>query len=139
MRTIERDPIVILCLGYPATEVGHRDTALAIGNVTGLDHTPVLGCYKGEQESSVILPLALWTKHEADLCTLLNFAGQKCVLFADGQRNAWLCDAPFYETSQRSSSGRHYLGELVSRAKNQMTAGLPESYTEVNGSIHYVR
>ena len=139
MRTIERDPIVILSLGYPATVEGHICTAKLLREVTGLEHTPVLGCYEGETESSVILPLSLWTQHEAALVSLLAQYCQKCVLFCDGQRNAWLCDAPFYETSIRSSTGRRHLGELVSRAKNQMTAGLPKSYTEVNGSIHYVR
>lgn len=138
MRTIERDPIVILSLGYPATEEGNRITAVKLNDITGLEHTPVVGCFEGEQESSVILPLALWTQHEQALARLLTQYGQKCILFADGQRNAWLCMAPHYSTSLRAQD-RQYLGELVSRAKSQMTAGLPSSYTEVNGSIHYVR
>lgn len=138
MRTIERDPIVILSLGYPATEEGHRITAQLLNELTGLEHTPLLGCFEGEQESSAILPLALWTQNETALVRLLTQYGQKCILFADGQRNAWLCPAPYYSTSLRTQD-RQFLGELVSRAKSQMTAGLPKSYTEVNGSIHYVR
>lgn len=138
MRTIERDPIVIISFGYPATTEGHKCTANVLKQVTGLDHTPVLGCYEGETESSVILPLALWTQHEAALIVLLRQYCQKCIMFADGQRNAWLCLAPDYAVSLRTQD-RKFLGELVSRAKNQMTAGLPQSYTEVNGSIHYVR
>lgn len=138
MRTIERDPIVILSLGYPATGEGNRITALKLNEITGLEHTPVIGCFEGETESSVILPLSVWTQHEQALVRLLNQYGQKCILFADGQRNAWLCIAPHYGVSIRVQD-RQYLGELVSRPKAQMTAGLPESYTEVNGSIHYVR
>lgn len=138
MRTIERDPIVILSLGYPATDEGHRITAQLLGEITEHVHTAVKGCFEGEEESSVILPLALWTQHETALVRLLTQYGQKCIMFADGQRNAWLCPAPHYSVSLRTQD-RQFLGELVSRAKNQMTAGLPQSYTEVAGSIHYVR
>ncbi|QHJ82060.1 MAG: hypothetical protein [Bacteriophage sp.] len=138
MRTIERDPIVILSLGYPATEEGNRITAKLLNEITGLEHTPVKGCFEGEEESSVILPLSIWTQNETALVRLLTQYGQQCILFADGQRNAWLCPAPHYAVSLRTQD-RKFLGELVSRAKNQMTAGLPKSYTEVAGSIHYVR
>lgn len=136
MRSIERDPIVIISLGLPYSVTGSKVTAAIVEAVTGQSHECVLGSYKGQQEASIILPASTWRRNEAKLREELNTYEQQCILFADGQRNAWLCNAPAFDIDQGAE--RHYLGELVSRRAAGFT-NLPESYTKVGDDIHYVR
>ena len=56
---------------------------------------------------------------------------QRCVLYLDGQRNAFLCPAPHFDWQQDSK----YIGELVSKD----SVGSTQSYTLVNGLVYYVR
>lgn len=136
MRTIERDQIVILSLGLPYGP-GSVATSQLIQAVTGLPHAAARGAYKGKFEASILLSLGTWKEHEEGLVELLNEYKQECIFFADGQRNAWLCNAPAFDTS--NAAQRQYLGELVSRPVKQWTTALPASYTVVGENIHYVR
>jgi hypothetical protein len=137
MRTIERDPIVIISLGLPFDDYGKEQTTNLLWMITGQERTAVKGAYKGEAESSVILPAAVWREHEPALRELLNTYSQQCIFYADGQRNAWLCNAPAFDIDQGAE--RKFIGELVSRPLKGWTTALPESYTQVGENIHYVR
>lgn len=136
MRTIERDPIVIISLGLPYGP-GTESTEKLIQAVTGFPVKAVKGAYKGLFEASVLLSATTWREHESALRELLNDYKQECIFYADGQRNAWLCNAPAFDIDQASE--RTYLGELVSRPLKQWTTTLPESYTIVGENIHYAR
>lgn len=132
MRTVERDPIVIFSLN-----LGQLETAQAVSAaLPDRRIEPVQGCFEGVKEWSVIVPAAVWDANAAELAKLLHSHGQKCIMFADGQRNAWLCNGPTYDTAQAAE--RKYLGELVSRPTRQLTK-LPASYTQVLENTHYVR
>ena len=136
MRGIERDPIVIVSLGHSWNTSGVDLTSQAFTKITGIPHEPVVGCFDGEKEVSVILTASRWRQHEDELRELLNKHEQKCILFCDGQRNAYLCNAPAFDIDREAV--KHHLGELVSRPRRQMTS-LPLSYTQVGENIHYVR
>jgi hypothetical protein len=136
MRTIERNPIVIISLGLPYGP-GSESTEKLVQAVIGYPVRAVQGAYKGKFEASILLSHGVWKEHESALVELLNDYKQECIFYADGQRNAWLCNAPAFDTEQAAQ--RTYLGELVSRPVKQWTTALPDSYTVVGDNIHYVR
>lgn len=131
MRTIERNPIIILSLSSPSVH-----TAAVLSQLLGRAVTCVEGVYHGQPENSVIVQVQEWTEHEAELVKLLNSHDQNCVLFTDGQRNAWLCHAPLFNISQGAE--REFIGEMQSRPVRQMTKR-PDSYTIVGDLLFYVR
>lgn len=137
MRTVERDPIVIIRLGLPYNDTGNELTTELLHRITGTVHKVSKGVYKGKEEASVVLCNLTWDRYEPHLRELLNEYKQECIFYADGQRNAWLCDAPAFDI--RTEAKRQYLGELVSRPLKGWTTALPESCTIVGGNIHYVR
>ena len=86
------------------------------------------GAYEGEEEWSVLIPSE--DMNDA-VRAALAASRQRCVLYLDGQRNAFLCPAPLYNVTVEAQ----YLGELVSKE----TVGSTKSYTKVNGLVYYVR
>ena len=123
MRKESGAPLYILSLSQPKEQ-----TEELIGRILGRPVTAVQGCYEGILEWSVLVPSE---EMSASLRSTLAAYEQRCVLYLDGQRNAFLCPAPHFDSQQESE----YIGELVSKD----SVGSTQSYTLINGLVYYVR
>lgn len=129
MRKEHGTPLYIFSLNH------NRDmTEAAIGEILGRPVTALQGCYEGVQEWSVLIPSDEFQTHRKALVALLNARSQQNALYLDGQRNAYLCDAPFFDHYVASK----YIGEMVSRPLAEIV-NRPNAYTIVGENLHYVR
>ena len=129
MRKEHGTPLYIISLNHD------RDmTEAAIAEILGRPVTAVQGCYEGHLEWSVLIPSDEFQTHRTALVALLNARSQQTALYLDGQRNAYLCDAPFFDHGVASK----YIGEMVSRPLAEVV-NKPNSYTIVGENLHYVR
>jgi hypothetical protein len=128
MRKESGTPLYIISLNLDEATTAAKLEAL------GIQARIVVGCYEGHIETSAMIQTDDFSAKRTELVALLNEYTQQTLLYLDGQRNAYLADAPFFEAGVAGK----YIGELVSRPQAQFTT-LPNSYTLVDGTVYYVR
>lgn len=133
MRAESGTLLYILSLGTERAAVEFR-----VGEILGRPVQAVQGCYEGELEWSVLVPADEYYEHLPAFQEALSDAQQECVMYLDGQRNAYLvfpqCGWDFRE------GGYKFLGELKSIELATLASNkFPKSYTIIGERLHYVR
>lgn len=138
MRAESGTPLYILSLGTERAAVEFQ-----VGEILGRPVQAVQGCYEGELEWSVLVPANEYYEHLTAFQEALSTAEQECVMYLDGQRNAYLVSG-LYDGGGREYDFRagdyKFLGELKSVELATLASNkFPKSYTIVGERLHYVR
>lgn len=109
-----------------------------VGAILGRPVQAVQGCYEGELEWSVLVPADEYYEHLLAFQEALSTASQDCVMYLDGQRNAYLvADHKGYDFR---AGDYKFLGELKSIELAVLASNkFPKSYTIIGERLHYVR
>lgn len=138
MRAESGTLLYILSLGTERAAVEFQ-----VGEILGRPVQAVQGCYEGELEWSVLVPAAEYYEHLPAFQEALSAAEQECVMYLDGQRNAYLVSG-LYDGDGREYDFRagdyKFLGELKSVELATLASNkFPKSYTIIGERLHYVR
>lgn len=133
MRAESGTLLYILSLGTERAAVEFQ-----VGEILGRPVQAVQGCYEGELEWSVLVPADEYYEHLLAFQEALSATEQECVMYLDGQRNAYLVsDHKGYDFRQ---GGYKFLGELKSVELATLASNkFPKSYTIIGERLHYVR
>ena len=133
MRAESGTLLYILSLGTERAAVEFQ-----VGEILGRPVRAVEGCYKGELEWSVLVPANEYYEHLPAFQEALSTTGQECVMYLDGQRNAYL--VPDHEGYDFRAGDYKFLGELKSVELATLASNkFPKSYTIIGERLHYVR
>lgn len=138
MRAESGTLLYILSLGTKRAAVEFQ-----VGEILGRPVQAVQGCYEGELEWSVLVPADEYYEHLPAFQEALRTAEQECVMYLDGQRNAYLVSG-LYDDDGREYDFRagdyNFLGELKSVELATLASNkFPKSYTIIGERLHYVR
>lgn len=138
MRAESGTLLYILSLGTERAAVEFQ-----VGEILGRPVQAVQGCYEGELEWSVLVPADEYYEHLTAFQEALSAAEQECVMYLDGQRNAYLVrglsDGDGREYDFRAGDYK-FLGELKSVELATLASNkFPKSYTIIGERLHYVR
>lgn len=138
MRAESGTLLYILSLGTERAAVEFQ-----VGEILGRPVQAVQGCYEGKLEWSVLVPADEYYEHLPAFQEALSAASQDCVLYLDGQRNAYLVRGPYdgdgLEYDFRAGDYK-FLGELKSVELATLASNkFPKSYTIIGERLHYVR
>ena len=138
MRAESGTLLYILSLGTERAAVEFQ-----VGEILGRPVQAVQGCYEGELEWSVLVPADEYYEHLPAFQEALRAAEQECVMYLDGQRNAYLVrglsDGDGREYDFRAGDYK-FLGELKSVELATLASNkFPKSYTIIGERLHYVR
>lgn len=138
MRAESGTLLYILSLGTERAAVEFQ-----VGEILGRPVQAVQGCYEGKLEWSVLVPADEYYEHLTAFQEALSATEQECVMYLDGQRNAYLVNGP-YDGDGREYDFRagdyKFLGELKSVELATLASNkFPKSYTIIGERLHYVR
>ena len=138
MRAESGTLLYILSLGTERAAVEFQ-----VSEILGRPVQAVQGCYEGELEWSVLVPADEYYEHLPAFQEALSAAQQFCVMYLDGQRNAYLvsglADGDGREYDHRAGDYK-FLGELKSVELATLASNkFPKSYTIIGERLHYVR
>lgn len=138
MRAESGTLLYILSLGTERAAVEFQ-----VGEILGRPVQAVQGCYEGELEWSVLVPADEYYEHLPAFQEALRTTSQDCVMYLDGQRNAYLVSglSDFDEREYDFRAGDYkFLGELKSVELATLASNkFPKSYTIIGERLHYVR
>lgn len=133
MRAESGTLLYILSLGTERAAVEFQ-----VGEILGRPVQAVQGCYEGELEWSVLVPADEYYEHLPAFQEALGAAGQLCVMYLDGQRNAYLVSE--HKGYDFRTGAYKFLGELKSVELATLASNkFPKSYTIIGERLHYVR
>ena len=133
MRAESGTLLYILSLGTDRAAVEFQ-----VGEILGRPVQAVRGCYEGELEWSVLVPADEYYEHLPAFQEALSTASQDCVMYLDGQRNAYLVTD--FNGYDHRAGGYKFLGELKSVELATLASNkFPKSYTIIGERLHYVR
>lgn len=115
-----------------------------VSEILGRTVQAVQGCYEGELEWSVLVPAEEYYEHLPAFQEALHSAQQDCVMYLDGQRNAYLVSGQLPRGARQAydfrSGPTKFLGELKSVELATLASNkFPKSYTIIGERLHYVR
>lgn len=138
MRAESGTLLYILSLGTERAAVEFQ-----VSEILGRPVQAVQGCYEGELEWSVLVPADEYYEHLTAFQEALSNAQQDCVMYLDGQRNAYLVSGEAGEDGRaydHRAGDYKFLGELKSVELATLASNkFPKSYTIIGERLHYVR